>query len=87
MMPATWPIGCKDAVKIIRNLSLKINDGECFTFLGPSGCGKTVILRMIAGFEIPSKGEIFLGDRLVSSPERNIFVPPEERNTGVVFQD
>lgn len=73
--------------KIIGDLSLKINDGECFTFLGPSGCGKTVILRMIAGFEIPSKGEIFLGDRLVSSPEKNIFVPPEERNTGVVFQD
>ena len=73
--------------KVINNLSLKIKDGECFTFLGPSACGKTVLLRMIAGFEIPSEGDIYLGERLVSSPAKNVFLPPEQRKIGVVFQD
>jgi iron(III) transport system ATP-binding protein len=72
---------------VVRNLSITINDGECFTFLGPSGCGKTVVLRMIAGFEQPDSGEIWIGDTLVSCPSRKIFLPPEQRRIGVVFQD
>jgi iron(III) transport system ATP-binding protein len=72
---------------VIRDLSITINDGECFTFLGPSGCGKTVVLRMIAGFEQPDGGEIWIGDTLVSSPAQKIFLPPEKRHIGVVFQD
>jgi iron(III) transport system ATP-binding protein len=72
---------------VVRNLSITINDGECFTFLGPSGCGKTVVLRMIAGFEQPDSGEIWIGDTLVSSPEKKIYLPPEKRRIGVVFQD
>jgi iron(III) transport system ATP-binding protein len=72
---------------VIRDLSITINDGECFTFLGPSGCGKTVVLRMIAGFEQPDSGEIWIGDTLVSSPAQKIFLPPEKRHIGVVFQD
>jgi iron(III) transport system ATP-binding protein len=72
---------------VVRDLNLTINDGECFTFLGPSGCGKTVILRMIAGFEQPDSGEIWIGDTLVSSPVKKIFLPPEKRRIGVVFQD
>lgn len=66
---------------------MTIRDGECFTFLGPSGCGKTVILRMIAGFERPDRGEILIGDRLVASGERHYSLAPELRDIGVVFQD
>ncbi len=72
---------------VIDNLSITIPDGECFTFLGPSGCGKTVVLRLIAGFEEVSGGEIFIGERLVSSKPKNIHLPPEQRRIGVVFQD
>jgi iron(III) transport system ATP-binding protein len=73
--------------EVIRDLSMTIRDGECFTFLGPSGCGKTVILRLIAGFETPDTGEIRIGAKLVSAPSRKIHVPPEQRRIGVVFQD
>ncbi len=72
---------------VVNELGITINDGECFTFLGPSGCGKTVVLRMIAGFEQPDSGEIWIGDTLVSSPTQKIFLPPERRRIGVVFQD
>ena len=73
--------------KVIDNLNVTVQDGECFTFLGPSGCGKTIILRLIAGFEQPTAGEISIGERLVASPARNVAVPPEARKIGVVFQD
>jgi iron(III) transport system ATP-binding protein len=73
-------------VKAVNDINLTIGEGECFSFLGPSGCGKTTTLRMIAGFEDLSEGEIFLGDRLVSSRQRNIYVPPEARGLGMVFQ-
>jgi iron(III) transport system ATP-binding protein len=70
---------------VLRDLSLAIEDGECFTLLGPSGCGKTVLLRLVAGFETLDAGEIRIGGRLVSG--RGVNVPPEERNLGVVVQD
>ncbi len=73
--------------RIFEKFTLTIRDGECFTLLGPSGCGKTVVLRMIAGFEHPSAGEVFIGDQLVSSAARKVHVPTESRNIGVVFQD
>ena len=75
------------SISVIRDLSITIRDGECFTFLGPSGCGKTVVLRLIAGFEQPDSGEIRIGEKLVSSPSRKIHIPPEQRRIGVVFQD
>lgn len=75
------------AHKVIENFNITIKDGECLTFLGPSGCGKTVVLRLIAGFERPNAGEIYIGSTLVSSAQKNIFLPPEQRNIGVVFQD
>ncbi len=75
------------AHRVIDDLTITIRDGECFTFLGPSGCGKTVVLRMIAGFEQPSSGRVWIGDRCVSSPAEKIHIPPEERHIGVVFQD
>ena len=73
-------------VTAVNNFNLSINEGECFSFLGPSGCGKTTTLRMIAGFEDLSEGEIELCGRLVSSKEKNLYVPPEDRGLGMVFQ-
>jgi iron(III) transport system ATP-binding protein len=70
---------------VLRDFSLAVEDGECFTLLGPSGCGKTVLLRLVAGFEVPDAGEIHIGGRLVSG--RGVNEPPEGRNLGVVFQD
>ncbi len=57
-----------------------------FSFLGPSGCGKTTTLRMIAGFEDLSEGEIWLGEKPVSIKDKNLYVPPENRGLGMVFQ-
>lgn len=72
---------------ILRDLSLTVQDGECFTLLGPSGCGKTVLLRLLAGFEKPDTGLIHIGDRLVADAQGGSVVPPNERGLGVVFQD
>jgi len=73
-------------VTAVNDFNLTVKEGECFSFLGPSGCGKTTTLRMIAGFEDLSEGEIKLGDRVVSNSQKNIYVPPEERGLGMVFQ-
>ncbi|MPM25158.1 Vitamin B12 import ATP-binding protein BtuD [bioreactor metagenome] len=70
----------------VDNFNLTVREGECFSFLGPSGCGKTTTLRMIAGFEDLSHGEIWLGDKPVSIKAKNLYVPPEERGLGMVFQ-
>ena len=72
---------------VIRDFSLTIESGSFTTLLGPSGCGKTTLLRMIAGLEVPDEGEIFLGKTCVYSREKGIFVPPEKRGLGFVFQD
>ncbi|WPU65925.1 ABC transporter ATP-binding protein [Peredibacter starrii] len=71
---------------ILKNLSFKINDGEFVSFLGPSGCGKTTSLRIVAGLEKNSGGEVSLGGEIISSPEKSLFVPTRERNLGMVFQ-
>ncbi|WP_316569079.1 ABC transporter ATP-binding protein [Neobacillus sp. YIM B06451] len=68
-------------VVAVDHLNLEIKDGEFFTFLGPSGCGKTTTLRMIAGFYYPTKGVVRFGDKDMTR------VPPEKRNTGMVFQN
>lgn len=73
--------------QVLKNLSFTIKSGECFTILGPSGCGKTVILRLIAGFEIPDSGQIIIGNEIVANPAKGICKAPEERHLGVVFQD
>ncbi len=72
-------------VLAVDNVLLDIADGEIVCLLGPSGCGKTTTLRMIAGFEHPTAGEILIGGTVVSSPKVNI--PPERRNLGMVFQN
>jgi iron(III) transport system ATP-binding protein len=72
--------------QILKNLSFKINDGEFVSFLGPSGCGKTTSLRMVAGLEKNSSGEICIGNEVISNPEKKLFVPTRERKLGMVFQ-
>ena len=72
------------SVQIIQTFSDKFHDREFITLLGPSGCGKTTMLRMIAGFEKPTTGEIMIDDAVVSSADK--FVPPNLRNIGMVFQ-
>ncbi len=71
-------------VVVLNNFNAEFADGEFVTLLGPSGCGKTTMLRMIAGFEKPTRGEIFIGDQEVSSTKT--FIPPEKRDIGMVFQ-
>ena len=73
-------------VTAVDNLNIEIGKGECFSMLGPSGCGKTTTLRMVAGFEDLSDGEVWVGDRLLSSPKKHHYTPPENRNFGMVFQ-
>ena len=74
------------SVTAVNSLNLEIGKGECFSMLGPSGCGKTTTLRMVAGFEDLSEGEVHVGDRLLSCPQKNYYLPPEKRDFGMVFQ-
>ncbi|MBZ5486819.1 ABC transporter ATP-binding protein [Halomonas aquamarina] len=70
----------------VQNIDLHIPSGDFMCLLGPSGCGKTTMLRMIAGLEHLSHGQLHIGDQLVDSPERGSFVAPEKRGLGLVFQ-
>ena len=65
----------------VRNLDLTVNDQEFLVLLGPSGCGKTTTMRMVAGLEEPSDGEIWIGDDLVNE------MAPRERDVAMVFQN
>lgn len=69
---------------VVKDLSLDLAGGTFTSILGPSGCGKTTLLRMIAGFMSPDRGEIRVDGKLLSSPSRA--VPPERRGMGMVFQ-
>ncbi|MFQ5926762.1 MAG: ABC transporter ATP-binding protein, partial [Terriglobia bacterium] len=68
------------AVVAVENLTLHIRDGEFLVFLGPTGCGKTTVLRLLAGLESVTSGEIFLGERLITH------LKPRERDFAMVFQ-
>ncbi|HVA13486.1 MAG TPA: ABC transporter ATP-binding protein [Stellaceae bacterium] len=70
----------------VKGVSLEIKQGQFYTLLGPSGCGKTSILRCVAGLEHPDRGEIAIGGRSVYSSENRTWVPPHDRNIGMVFQ-
>ena len=72
------------AVAALRGITLTVQDGELVALLGPSGCGKTTTLQILAGFLIPDGGEVWAGDRLISSPKGA--VPPERRRMSLVFQ-
>ena len=69
---------------VVQNLNLIIPEGAFAAFLGPSGCGKTTTLRMLAGLEHLSSGQLFLGGRLLA--DANLHTPPEQRNMSMVFQ-
>jgi multiple sugar transport system ATP-binding protein len=71
----------------VNDLNLQIKDREFFVFLGPSGCGKTTTLFAIAGLVKIDAGEIWIGDELVTSAEKDINKPPQERGISMVFQD
>ncbi|MCK5930958.1 MAG: ABC transporter ATP-binding protein [Fulvimarina manganoxydans] len=68
------------AVKAVDHVDLEIKAGELVTLLGPSGCGKTTLLRMIAGFEEPTSGDIHFGDKRIND------LPPNRRDAAMVFQ-
>jgi iron(III) transport system ATP-binding protein len=73
-------------IRALDEVDLTIPANRIFTLLGPSGCGKTTLLRCIVGLETPDAGEISIGEEIVWSRERKIFVPPEKRGLGMVFQ-
>ncbi len=68
-------------VTVVNNVNLEINDKEFLVLVGPSGCGKTTVLRMVAGLEEASSGEIYIGDRIVND------VSPKDRDIAMVFQN
>ncbi|UCH27954.1 MAG: ABC transporter ATP-binding protein [Trueperaceae bacterium] len=69
----------------VADFTLDIEEGEVVALLGPSGCGKTTLLRLIAGFEVPNEGQVYVSGREVVGP--NVWVSPEHRKIGFVFQD
>ncbi len=70
----------------VAGIDLNIEKGEFVTLLGPSGCGKTTTLRCIAGLERPDTGEIRIEGEVLASAEKSIYLTPEDRNLGMVFQ-
>ena len=68
-------------VTAVNRASFDIHRGEFFSLLGPSGCGKTTLLRIVAGFEIPTEGEVLIDDQPMSS------IPPNRRPVNMVFQN
>ena len=74
------------AEKAVNDVTLAVSQGEFVTLLGPSGCGKTTTLRCVAGLERPDGGEIRIGGDVVASAERGVYLYPEDRNIGMVFQ-
>ncbi|MGE3840190.1 MAG: ABC transporter ATP-binding protein [Vicinamibacterales bacterium] len=81
-----YPNGRGETIRAARDVTFAVGEGQLFTLLGPSGCGKTTTLRSIAGLERPSAGEIRVDGRVVYSSREGVFVPPNRRGFGMVFQ-
>lgn len=79
----SYGAGMKPAV---NNVSFTIEAGNILALLGPSGCGKTTTLRSVAGLDHPTGGSIRIGGRLVADPQNGVFIAPQHRNLGMVFQ-
>ena len=75
-----------EPVKAAQDVTFTVPEGRLFTLLGPSGCGKTTTLRSIAGLERPKAGEITVNDRVVFSSSKGVFIAPNRRGFGMVFQ-
>src|SRR5579859_3201972 len=76
----------RDRVRAVDGVSFEVEEGQFYTLLGPSGCGKTTTLRCVAGLERTDGGRIIVDSRVVSSDRPHVFVPPHNRNIGMVFQ-
>jgi iron(III) transport system ATP-binding protein len=70
-----------------RGVSFDVEDGEFYTLLGPSGCGKSTTLRCVAGLEHIDDGEISIAGKKVNSSVPRVYVPPNRRDIGMVFQN
>ena len=70
-----------NGTRALEDVNIEINDGEFVVLVGPSGCGKTTLLRMVAGLEDITEGEIFIGDKIVNE------VAPKDRDIAMVFQN
>ena len=75
-----------ESVFAVNGVSLNVGRGEMVTLLGPSGCGKTTTLRCVAGLERAGSGRIVIDGQTVADPEAGVFVPPNRRALGMVFQ-
>src|SRR5512132_4202970 len=75
-----------EIVRAAQDVTFTVEEGRLFTLLGPSGCGKTTTLRSIAGLERPRAGEISVNGRVVYSSSKGVFVTPNRRGFGMVFQ-
>ena len=71
----------RESVKAVDNFSLEIEDGELLVLLGPSGCGKTTVLRMVAGLEVPTSGDIMIGEKVITE------LHSKDRGVAMVFAD
>ena len=81
-----YPNDRGEVVKAAQDVTFTVAEGRLFTLLGPSGCGKTTTLRSIAGLERPRAGEISVNGRVVYSSSKGVFVAPNRRGFGMVFQ-
>ncbi|MEP7206495.1 MAG: ABC transporter ATP-binding protein [Casimicrobiaceae bacterium] len=81
-----YPNDKGQVVKAAQNVAFDVPEGKLFTLLGPSGCGKTTTLRSIAGLERPKSGEITVSGEPVYSSTKGVFIAPNRRNFGMVFQ-
>ncbi|MBI4043093.1 MAG: ABC transporter ATP-binding protein [Deltaproteobacteria bacterium] len=72
--------------KILDSISLEVRHGEFVSLLGPSGCGKTTTLRITAGLTLPTAGRVKIGERVVCDMAEKRWIPPDQRNIGMVFQ-
>ena len=77
----TYGLGTKDSFHAVKGIDLEIRDKEFMVLVGPSGCGKSTTLRMIAGLEEVTAGDLYIGDRRINN------VLPKSRGTAMVFQN